>query len=29
VALMRAGARVVALRRCLVDQLENLGWPVS
>jgi deoxyribose-phosphate aldolase len=27
VALMRAGATVVALRRCLVDQLENMGWP--
>jgi deoxyribose-phosphate aldolase len=27
VALMRAGATVVALRRCLVDQLEHMGWP--
>jgi deoxyribose-phosphate aldolase len=27
VALMRAGARIVALRRFLVDQLESLGWP--
>jgi deoxyribose-phosphate aldolase len=26
VALMRAGATVVALRKVLVDQLENLGW---
>lgn len=26
VALMRAGATVVALRRFLVDQLESLGW---
>jgi deoxyribose-phosphate aldolase len=26
VALMRAGARVIALRRVLVDQLESLGW---
>ncbi len=26
VTLMRAGATVVALRRFLVDQLENLGW---
>jgi deoxyribose-phosphate aldolase len=27
VALMRAGASVVALRSVLIDQLENLGWP--
>jgi deoxyribose-phosphate aldolase len=27
VALMRAGATVVAMRRFLVDQLEGLGWP--
>jgi deoxyribose-phosphate aldolase len=27
VALMRAGATVVAMRRILVDQLEGLGWP--
>jgi deoxyribose-phosphate aldolase len=27
VALMRAGAEVVALRRFLVDQLEDRGWP--
>jgi len=27
VALMRAGADVVALRRFLVDQLEDRGWP--
>ena len=26
VALMRAGATIVALRKVLVDQLENLGW---
>lgn len=26
VALMRAGARVIALRRVLVGQLESLGW---
>ena len=26
VALMRAGAKIVALRRFLVDQLESLGW---
>ncbi len=26
VALMHAGATVVALRRFLVDQLESLGW---
>ena len=26
VALMRAGATIVALRRVLVDQLESLGW---
>jgi deoxyribose-phosphate aldolase len=26
VALMHAGADIVALRRVLVDQLENLGW---
>ena len=29
VALMRAGATVVAMRRFLVDQLEGLGWPGS
>ena len=29
VALMRAGATVVALRRCLVEQLEHMGWPHS
>jgi deoxyribose-phosphate aldolase len=28
VALMRAGADVVALRRLLVDQLEDRGWPM-
>jgi deoxyribose-phosphate aldolase len=27
VALMRAGATVVAMRRFLIDQLEGLGWP--
>lgn len=27
VAFMRAGATVVALRKFLVDQLEDLGWP--
>ena len=27
VALMRAGATVVAMRRFLVDQLEAMGWP--
>jgi deoxyribose-phosphate aldolase len=27
VALMRAGAAVVALRQVLVDQLDRLGWP--
>ena len=27
VALMRAGATVVALRRKLVEQLEDIGWP--
>ncbi len=27
VALMRAGATVVAMRRFLVEQLEGLGWP--
>ena len=27
VAMMRAGATVVALRRVLVDQLKDLGWP--
>jgi deoxyribose-phosphate aldolase len=29
VALMRAGASVVALRSFLVDQLESLGWPTD
>lgn len=29
VALMRAGATVVAMRRFLVDQLEGLDWPGS
>ncbi|MGD0776673.1 MAG: deoxyribose-phosphate aldolase [Candidatus Solibacter sp.] len=29
VALMRAGATVVAMRRFLLDQLEGLGWPGS
>jgi deoxyribose-phosphate aldolase len=29
VALMRAGATVVAMRRFLVDQLQGLGWPGS
>lgn len=28
-ALMRAGADVVALRRFLVDQLEDRGWPTK
>jgi hypothetical protein len=26
IALMRAGATVVAMRRFLVEQLEGLGW---
>ncbi|MFB3828993.1 MAG: deoxyribose-phosphate aldolase [Bryobacteraceae bacterium] len=29
VALMRAGATVVAMRRFLVDQLEGLGWQAA
>jgi deoxyribose-phosphate aldolase len=29
VALMRAGATVVAVRRFVADQLEGLGWPGS
>ena len=29
VALMRAGATVVALRKQIVDQLEELNWPAD
>ena len=29
VALMRAGATVVAMRRFLVEQLEGLDWPIA
>ena len=29
VAMMRAGATVVALRRTLVDQLRQLDWPTE